>query len=117
MNLRNAMMARCERTCWGVGLFCESDGAGVGLNGARENIHQRTFTSAVLANQRVDLTFEQLKIYLVQCNCGGILLADVVELNQGHQVLLLRPVRLATATINSIGSTGFARCIDRKSVV
>ena len=111
MNLRDAMMARCERTCWRIGLFCESDRPGVGPNSARENIHQRTFTSAVLANQRVDLAFEQLKIYLVQGNCGAIMLADVVELNQGHQVLLLRPARPATATINSTGSTGFARCI------
>ena len=111
MNLRDAMMACCERTCWGIGLSCESDSAGVGLNGARENIHQRTFASAILTNQRVDLTLEQLKIYLVQGDCGSIMLADVIELNQGHQVLRLRPARLATATINSIGSTGFAKCI------
>src|SRR5437660_5246653 len=64
----------------------EPNGAGVSLDYSAEDLHQRLFSGAVLANQRHNFALADLQIYLFQRDYAGKALADSGQLENriGH---------------------------------
>src|SRR5260370_24703133 len=64
--------------------------ATIGVNKTVENIHESSFTSAILAHQSVNLAFTHFKIHMIVGNDTRPGFSDVTQLHSKRRGLLLR---------------------------
>ena len=86
VDVRDALPARLQRTRRMIFAVQQPHAPLIGLEHARENIHQRALARAVLADQRVHLARTHIEINSSQGTGSSEALPDSVEFEQDHEV-------------------------------
>src|SRR5215472_7349617 len=93
MDVRDAAPPRLQRIGGMIGLSVKRDRSGIGTDGGRKNVHQRTFSGAVFADDGMHLLPAHRQIHAVQSRGGSEAFAHAGNLEHdgfGHCRYLAR---------------------------